>query len=56
MYEGLVYVDTKSGYYARWSRILRMRTHTFMSDEPLTQYWVELIRTEPEAIRAPDAV
>lgn len=49
-YEGLVYIDLERGYYARWSRTLRTRTNVFVAEEPLNQYWVELIRVEPEAI------
>lgn len=55
MYEGLVYIDIKRGYYARWSRTLRIRTNIFDSSIPLDEYWIELIRTEPESIPFDDA-
>lgn len=50
MFEGLVYIDTERGYYARWSRTLRTRTNIFEAGLPLNEDWIELIRTEPDSI------
>ena len=49
-HEGLVYIDTKRNYYSRWSRLPLKQTHAIETEEPLSQYWVEMIRATPELI------
>lgn len=44
----VVYVDTKTNYYARYDK--GIRTHKFQADEPLNQYWVEMLRVTPELL------
>lgn len=50
MYDGLVYIKPDQKYYARWSRMHRKRTHAFITEEPLTLYWVEVLRSQPELL------
>lgn len=49
-YEGLVYVKPDQNYYARWSRKDRKRTHAYVTEEPLTMHWVEVLRAQPELL------
>lgn len=49
-FEGLVFIRPDQNYYARWSRKDRKRTHGFITDEPLTPYWVEVLRAQPEIL------
>lgn len=49
-HDGLVYINAGQKYYARWSRKDRKRTHGFISEEPLTPYWIEVLRATPELL------
>lgn len=42
----LVYIDTKSNYYARYAG--KDRTHAFVATEHVDPLWVELLRVKPE--------
>jgi len=43
----LVYIEAGRGYYARY--VDKARTHAFESADHVEPYWVEMLRTAPEA-------
>lgn len=50
MTRALVYIEPGRKYYSRWTSKPLTRTHRFISEELLTQYWIEVLRATPDLI------
>lgn len=51
MFEALVLINTKTLWYGRFSRTERTFTDIYVAEEPLAASIVEMIRTNPQALK-----